>query len=79
MYITVRDGTQIYYKEWGTGLPVVLCHGWPLTADSWDSQMAFLASKGFRCIAPASRPRATRWTRMPTISRRSSITSTSGL
>ena len=82
MYITVRDGTQIYYKEWGTGPPVVFCHGWPLTADSWESQMVFLASKGFRCIAHdrrghgrSSQPwRATRWTRMPTISRRSSIT-----
>jgi non-heme chloroperoxidase len=51
MYFTVRDGTQIYFKEWGAGLPVVLCHGWPLSSDSWEAQMSFLASKGLRCIA----------------------------
>jgi len=49
--ITTRDGTQIYYKDWGTGQPVVFSHGWPLSADSWESQMMFLASKGYRCIA----------------------------
>ena len=49
--LTVNDGTQIYYKDWGTGPPVVFSHGWPLSADSWDSQMMFLASKGYRCIA----------------------------
>ena len=49
--ITVKDGTQIYYKDWGEGQPVVLCHGWPLSADSWESQMMFLALKGYRCIA----------------------------
>jgi len=49
--ITAQDGTQIYYKDWGTGLPVVFSHGWPLTADSWESQMLFLASHGYRCIA----------------------------
>jgi non-heme chloroperoxidase len=49
--ITTRDGTQIYYKDWGTGLPVVLSHGWPLNSDSWESQMLFLASNGYRCIA----------------------------
>jgi len=50
-FITVKDGTQIYYKDWGTGQPVVFSHGWPLTADAWDAQMVFLASHGFRCIA----------------------------
>jgi non-heme chloroperoxidase len=49
--ISAKDGTQIYYKDWGTGQPVVFCHGWPLTADSWESQMFFLASNGYRCIA----------------------------
>ena len=49
--ITTTDGTQIYYKDWGTGQPVVFSHGWPLTADAWDAQMVFLAGRGFRCIA----------------------------
>ena len=50
-YITVKDGTQIYYKDWGTGQPVVFSHGWPLSADAWDDQMMFLTAHGFRCIA----------------------------
>jgi non-heme chloroperoxidase len=49
--ITTKDGTDIYYKDWGSGQPVVFSHGWPLTADSWETQMFFLASKGYRCIA----------------------------
>ncbi len=49
--ITTNDGTRIYYKDWGTGRPVVFSHGWPLSADAWDDQMMFLASNGFRCIA----------------------------
>ena len=49
--IKTKDGTQIYYKDWGKGQPVVFSHGWPLTADAWDSQMFFLASHGYRCIA----------------------------
>ena len=49
--VTTKDGTRIYYKEWGDGQPIVFSHGWPLTADAWDAQMVFLASRGFRCIA----------------------------
>jgi non-heme chloroperoxidase len=49
--ITMKDGTQIYYKDWGTGQPIVFSHGWPLTADAWEAQMFFLASHGYRCIA----------------------------
>lgn len=49
--ITTKDGTQIYYKDWGTGQPIVFSHGWPLSADAWESQMFFLASHGYRCIA----------------------------
>ena len=49
--IITRDGTQIYYKDWGAGQPVVFSHGWPLNSDSWEAQMMFLASAGYRCIA----------------------------
>jgi len=49
--LTTRDGTQLYYKDWGTGQPVVFSHGWPLSADAWEDQMLFLATRGYRCIA----------------------------
>jgi len=49
--ITTKDDTQIYIKDWGSGQPVVFSHGWPLSADAWDDQMVFLASRGYRCIA----------------------------
>lgn len=48
---TTTDGTHIYFKDWGEGPPVIFSHGWPLNADSWEAQMFFLASNGYRCIA----------------------------
>jgi non-heme chloroperoxidase len=49
--ITTNDGTQIYYKDWGGGEPVLFSHGWPLSADAWEDQMLFLGAHGYRCIA----------------------------
>ena len=49
--IKTKDGTEIYYKDWGTGRPIVFSHGWPLSADAWEDQMFFLATKGYRAIA----------------------------
>jgi non-heme chloroperoxidase len=49
--ITMEDGTQIYFKDWGEGQPVVFSHGWPLSADAWEGQMVFLAQNGYRTIA----------------------------
>jgi non-heme chloroperoxidase len=49
--ITTKDGTCIYYKDWHNGQPLVFSHGWPLSADAWEDQMFFLASRGYRCIA----------------------------
>lgn len=49
--ITTKDGTELYYKDWGSGQPVVFSHGWPLSADAWEDQMIFLGDRGYRCIA----------------------------
>ncbi len=49
--VTTKDGTEIFYKDWGTGEPIFFHHGWPLSADDWDAQMMFFLSKGYRVIA----------------------------
>ena len=49
--ITTRDGTRLYYKDWGSGQPITFSHGWPLSADAWDDQLMFLATNGYRVIA----------------------------
>src|SRR6516225_5540094 len=49
--ITTKDGTEIYYKDWGQGPVVTFSHGWPLNSDAWDAQMLFLAQRGFRVVA----------------------------
>ncbi len=50
-FVTTRDGTEIFYKDWGTGQPIVFSHGWPLSSDAWDAQMLFFGQQGFRVIA----------------------------
>ena len=50
-FITTNDGTQIFYKDWGSGQPIVFHHGWPLSGDDWDTQMLYFLDKGYRVIA----------------------------
>ena len=67
--ITTKDGVTIYYKDWGSGQPIVFSHGWPLSSDDWDAQMLFFLNQGFRVIAtiaagtvvPLRCPRDTIW------------------
>ena len=49
--LKLKDGTELYYKDWGTGQPIVFHHGWPLSSDDWDAQMMFFLQEGFRVIA----------------------------
>src|SRR5262249_5812575 len=50
-YMTARDGTKIYFKDWGSGQPIVFSHGWPLSSDAWDAQMLFFGKRGYRVVA----------------------------
>ena len=73
--VTTGDGIEIYYKDWGSGQPVVFSHGWPLTADAWDGSANFVAAQGSgrsrttaaAAVGPANRGTATTWTTTPTI------------
>ena len=76
--ITTSDGTEIFYKDWGTGQPIVFSHGWPLSADDWDNQMLFFLARatassrttGAVTAAPPRPATATTWTTTPTTSPR---------
>ena len=57
--VTTKDGVEIFYKDWGSGQPIVFSHGWPLSADDWDTQTIFFLNNGFRVIGP--RLARTRW------------------
>ena len=72
--ITTTDGTEIFYKDWGSGQPIVFSHGWPLSSDDWDTQLLFFLQHGYRVIAhdrrgtdaPARPATVTTWTTTPT-------------
>jgi pimeloyl-ACP methyl ester carboxylesterase len=75
--ITTKDGTEIFYKDWGSGQPIVFSHGWPLSSDDWDTQMLFFLNQGFRVPMIAvvmvdlrRSATATTWTTMTMTSRR---------
>src|SRR5436309_11599853 len=76
--ITTRDGVEIFYKDWGSGQPIVFSHGWPLSSDDWDNQMLFFLAQGYRVIAadrrgtvgPLRPATATTWITTPTTWRR---------
>ena len=72
MFIKTKDGVEIFYKDWGKGQPIVFSHGWPLSADDWDTQMLFFLTPttGAVMAARPKLPMATTWTITPTISRR---------
>jgi non-heme chloroperoxidase len=59
--VTTKDGTEIFYKDWGTGEPIFFHHGWPLSADDWDAQMMFFLAKGYRVIAHDRRGHGRFW------------------
>ena len=71
--VTIADGTEIFYKDWGSGQPIVFSHGWPLSSDDWDTQLMFFLLHGYRVIAqtgaamgaPRRSPTATTWTITP--------------
>ena len=60
--ITTPDGTEIFYKNWGSGQPIVFSHGWPLSADDWDAQAMFFPGRGYRVTAPDATPWPSSWT-----------------
>jgi len=66
--VTTTDGTEIFYKDWGSGQPIVFSHGWPLSADDWDTQMMFFLGHGFRVVAA---DRCWRWSSISTCTTRS--------
>jgi non-heme chloroperoxidase len=75
--VTVSDGTEIFFKDWGTGQPIVFSHGWPLSADAWEDQMVFLGQHGYRCIAHYRQGQGR--SSLPWTGNDASVTSPSGL